>query len=235
MREEKSTSVKREIVINVPVEKVWNALVIPSERNKWETNNCEMDLRMGGVVQFDYGWGVSYTAIIEELIENKKLVFKGEDGHLTRWLVEPVTNGTKVSVEYTGMWIGDLGHMEMDNMAFGTYQFMRNLKTVLEESKDIRHTFWKSWVGALHRTNREGSVQAAKIVEIISDTPSDGVLKPGDLVITANGHKIQTYDDLEILVTEMGPEQKIELEIIRNEEKRNLHLTTISYGQKLVK
>jgi len=33
--EKQSTSVKREIIINVPPEKVWAALTIPSERNKW--------------------------------------------------------------------------------------------------------------------------------------------------------------------------------------------------------
>ncbi|MET3695899.1 PDZ domain-containing protein [Bacillus oleivorans] len=233
--EEKSTSVRREILVHVPIEKAWRALTIPGERNKWETKSCEIDLRVGGTAFFDYGWGVSYTAKIVELVEYEKMVLEGEDKHLTIWTLEQSGHMTKVTVEYTGIWIGDLGHMQMDNMAFGTYQFMRNFKTVMEEGRDIRGLFWKSWIGVLHRTYKGEEVQGVKVMQIVPDTPAEGFLQEGDIITSVNGNAITSYDDLEIIVTEATPEEVLVFEISRNAEKRMLKVQTIAYGQKLVK
>ena len=82
-------SVKREIFVNVSPEKVWKALTVPEERNRWETRNCELDIRVGGTVSLDYGWGVSYVGTIIELEENRKLVLEGEDEGLTTWTITP--------------------------------------------------------------------------------------------------------------------------------------------------
>lgn len=43
-------SVKREIFIKASPEKVWKALTVPEERNRWETRKCELDIRIGGTV-----------------------------------------------------------------------------------------------------------------------------------------------------------------------------------------
>ncbi|GAA0329644.1 hypothetical protein GCM10008967_20160 [Bacillus carboniphilus] len=231
--EEKITSVKRDIVIKVPVERVWRALITPSERNKWETRSCEMDLRIGGVATFDYGWGVSYSAKIVDLVENERIVFEGEDNHQTIWSVEAHSEGTKLTVEYTGLWIGDLGLMQADNMVFGTYQFMRNLKSVMENEMDIRQTFWKSWIGALHRTVEEEGVKGVKVVQLIKDTPAAIELQIGDIIVQVNETNVERYEDLEILVTEIGAEQRLTLDIIRNSEKHKVKLSTLPYGQKL--
>ena len=50
----------------------------------------------------------------------------------------------------------------MDNMAFGTYRFMRNMKSVLETDQDIRSTFWSSWIGMNHYTYRNDGIGASK-------------------------------------------------------------------------
>ncbi|WHT48496.1 hypothetical protein QNH10_01240 [Sporosarcina thermotolerans] len=46
-----------------------------------------------------------------------------------------------MAIEYTGIWSGDFEMMQADNMAFGTYQFMRNLKSVYEGKDDLRSVF----------------------------------------------------------------------------------------------
>ena len=134
-------SVRREIFVNVSPDKVWKALTVPEERNRWETRNCELDIRVGGTVSLDYGWGVSYVGTIIELEENRKLVLEGEGEGLTTWTITPQDGGSVVAIEYTGMWSGDYEMMQADNMAFGTYQFMRNLKSVYEKNTDIRVPF----------------------------------------------------------------------------------------------
>ena len=59
----------------------------------------------------------------------------------------------------------------MDNMAFGTYRFMRNMKSVLETDQDIRSTFWSSWIGMNHYTYRNDGIEGVKVVEVIAHTP----------------------------------------------------------------
>ncbi|GAB6927471.1 hypothetical protein JCM10914A_14540 [Paenibacillus sp. JCM 10914] len=154
--------VKREIVIRTSPERAWKALTDPEERNRWETRHCEIDLKLGGKIALDYGWGVSYTGVIEELIPSRKLTVKGEDGELTIWTIEPHTDGTLVAIEYTGLWSNEQEYMMMENMAFGTYRFMRNMKSVLENDQDIRSTFWSSWIGMNHYTYQGESLKGVK-------------------------------------------------------------------------
>ncbi|SMF68410.1 Uncharacterized conserved protein [Paenibacillus uliginis N3/975] len=54
------TTLKREIVIRTTPERVWKALTVPEERNRWETRICLIELKVGGAIELDYGWGVSY-------------------------------------------------------------------------------------------------------------------------------------------------------------------------------
>lgn len=228
--EKQSTSVKREIIINVSPEKVWAALTIPSERNKWETNTCKLELKPGGDAFFDYGWNSSYHCKVKEFIENEKLVFEGDDNNLTIWTLEEYENGTKVSIEYTGLWIGDLGHYEMDNMAFGTYQFMRNLKSVLENATDIRSSFWKSWIGVLHTTIHDQEINGTKVVRVKEGTPAYGLLEAGDIIVKVDGKDVHSHDDLEIYVTEKASDENLHLKILRNQKESGISLKTVPFG-----
>jgi uncharacterized protein YndB with AHSA1/START domain len=230
MMENKSTSVKREIVINQPPEKIWKALTVPAERNRWETENCEMDRRVGGEAYFDYGWGSTYRCKIVEFKEYKKLVLQGDEKQLTIWTLEKLAKGTKVTIEYTGLWISDIGHMEMDNMAFGTMQFMRNLKSVLEQEDDIRSRFWKSWIGIGHTTVQTILPNGTKVVRVHKGTPGFGVLQEGDIITHANGTEIQAHDDLELLVTETVPETEIHLDVCRKDINLRVSVKTVPFG-----
>ncbi|WP_262174701.1 SRPBCC domain-containing protein [Saccharococcus sp. Marseille-Q5394] len=223
-------SVKREIFVNVPPEKVWKALTVPEERNRWETRNCELDIRVGGTVSLDYGWGVNYVGTIIELEENRKLVLEGEDEGLTTWKITPQDGGSAVAIEYTGMWSGDFEMMQADNMAFGTYQFMRNLKSVYEGKEDLRARFWRSWIGVLHRTNPSG-IPGAKVVKTQPNTPAVGLVEVGDVITHVNRIKTTSYDVLETIVSETEPNKKIILTVMRDGRQLEVEMMTVPYGQ----
>ncbi|WP_096186552.1 SRPBCC family protein [Evansella halocellulosilytica] len=223
-------SVKKEIFIQVSPKRVWQALIIPSERNKWETNKCEIDLRVGGKIELDYGWGVDYSGTITEVVENERLVIQGSGDALTIWTITPQNNGSLVTIEYTGLWSGDIGIMEMENMAFGTYQFLKNFKSVLESQGDIRQTFWISWIGVYHRSAESEGV---KVVKVVKDTPGDGKIKVGDIILSLNGTEVNSYDELESIVTEIGAGKDLALDIVRGGERVDVHITTVPYGQKV--
>lgn len=223
-------SVKREIFIKASPEKVWKALTVPEERNRWETRKCELDIRIGGTVSLDYGWGVSYVGTIVEFEMNRKLVIEGEDKELTIWTIMPQDGGSVVAIEYTGIWSGDCEMMQADNMAFGTYQFLRNLKSVHEENEDLRSHFWRSWIGISHRTNPCG-IPGAKVVEVQPYTPSDGIVEVGDVITHVGSHETTSYDDVELIVSETEPNKKIMLSVMRNGQQIELELMTVPYGQ----
>lgn len=225
------TNVKREIVIHTTPERAWKALTDPQDRNRWETRHCEIDLKVGGKITLDYGWGVSYVGMIEEFIPNSKLVLRGADNELTIWTMEPHADGTLVGIEYTGLWSNEQEYMRMDNMAFGTYRFMRNMKSVLEDETDIRSTFWSSWIGMNHYTYRSDTLKGVKVVEVFPDTSADGVLEVGDIITSAAARAIQSYDELEDIVTSMEPGEEIVIEFVRNGEPVSATLSVLPYGQ----
>lgn len=223
-------SVQREIFVKASPDKVWKALTISEERNKWETKSCELDIQVGGKVSLDYGWGVSYIGTIVELEENHKLIIKGEDEELTTWTITPQDQGSLVRIEYTGSWAGDIGMMEMENMIFGTYQFMLNLKSVLEDEIDIRPNFWRSWIGVLHRTDKLGEVSGSKVVKVQPNTPADNHIQIGDIITLVDGTTTHSYDDVEKIISEFGAHREINIEINRNGFTQSLTLKTVPFG-----
>ncbi|MFS1519198.1 SRPBCC domain-containing protein [Bacillus sp. SCS-151] len=223
-------SVKREIFINAKPEKVWKALTSGEERNKWETKSCKIELKVGGKFSADYGWGVAHSATIVEIVEKKRLIMEDENNGRTIWTVTPQNNGSLVTLEFNGLWTGDLGMMEMENSSFGQYQFMRNMKSVIENNEDIRHLFWNSWIGMQHKTIEREGFKAREIVKIVPNTPADEVLRIGDLITSVNDQTVTTYDDLERVITEMPPQQEIKLAIKRDDKIKDVYLVTVPYG-----
>lgn len=224
-------AIEREIFVNMSPEKVWKALTVPEERNRWETQKCELDIRIGGTVSLDYGWGVSNVGTIIELEENRKLVHEGEDKELASWTITPQDGGSVVSIQYTGStWSGDYEIMQADNMSFGTYQFLRNLKSIYEGNADLRPRFWISWIGVFYRTNRDG-IPGVKVVKVQPNTQAEGLVQVGDIITCVNGTEIFSYDDVEIIVSETEPGKPIKLIVMRDGQELEIELMTVPYGQ----
>ncbi|MGG3283986.1 SRPBCC domain-containing protein [Paenibacillus solani] len=224
--------VKRDIIIRTTPERVWSALTDPQERNRWETRHCEIDLEIGGQITLDYGWGVSYKGTIVELVPPHKLTLKGEDEELTIWTITPHAEGSLVSIEYTGLWSNEREYMMMDNMAFGTYRFMRNMKSVLEGQSDLRPTFWSSWIGVNHYTYRDNGIEGVKVLEVFPNTTADGVIEIGDIIIRADSEVIHEYDEFEDKVTSMTPGEEIAIEFVRHGTLHRAVLLALPYGLK---
>lgn len=133
---------------------------------------------------------------------------------------------TNVSIEYTGNWVGDHGISEMENMLFGTFQFMLNLKTVMEDKYDQREHFWKSWLGLNNRTEND----RVKVVHVHEDTPVSGKVQIGDYIQAVNGEVVNHYDGCEIAITHQPVGTEIKLDIERNEKQIKVIANTIPYG-----
>ena len=216
----------KDIFIKADAARVWRALTIPEERNRWETRACTIDLRIGGEIYLDYGWNVTYNGTFTHLIKNEKIVTIDAEGNPTTWLITPVDDGCTVHIEYSGDWSGDVGLAEMENMLFGTFQFMLNLKGVLEQNTDIRDSFWKSWLGQINRTENN----RVKVVKIIPNTPADGIIQSGDYILKVNNETVHNYDAAELAVTHSEVGSEILLLVNRGDREFEVTLQTIAFG-----
>lgn len=230
-----TTSVVRNILVQASPEKVWNALTVVEERNKWETKSCSLDIRVGGQVHLEYGWGVTSSGTIIELIPHKKMVIENSEGNLAIWTLTEEGNSTRVSLEYTGLWVGDEGHMAIDNMSFGTQQFLNNMKSYFDNGVDLRDKYWSGWLAISHMTIREnhydkyGVEKGSLVLGVKKDSTTYNVLHAGDVIISANGHTVDSYEDLESIVFCMAPGEKITLELYRNKDIVSVEVSVLSY------
>jgi uncharacterized protein YndB with AHSA1/START domain len=224
-----TTSVKRSIIVKANIDRVWAALTAPAELMRWETVACEFDARLGGKSKRDFGWGVQSSGTVVEIEEKRKIVIQDdEDGSQVIWTLEPVSDGIEVAIEYTGLWTGDLEHSMAENMGFGTYQFLVNLKTVLETGIDIRKQLWRSWLGITHTTIRpdhrdEFHADHGTLVLKVSagSAASEAGIQPGDVILSVNGHPVASYSELEGMATSRDPGEIVDLGILRDGQQYN--------------
>lgn len=62
----KTDEIRRELVIDAPIEKVWDALTDPGQLSQWFGDIAEVDLRPGGRARF--GWS-EYESVSEAVVE----------------------------------------------------------------------------------------------------------------------------------------------------------------------
>ncbi|WP_176482024.1 SRPBCC domain-containing protein [Paucisalibacillus globulus] len=190
-------SVKREVVVNAPLEKVWIALTKEEHLNKWYTKEASIDFRVGGKGFMNHGWGSTSEGIYTEIEPMERFVLQGSDGDFrTITELKQVENGVKVSIEYQASFIAEMNDSIKENMLFGTGQFLDNLKSVYELGLDVREKLWRAWIGITHTT--EQTVTGTKVLTIKEGTAAEKAgLKPGDIITHLNNIKISGYDSFE--------------------------------------
>ncbi|HET7579582.1 MAG TPA: SRPBCC domain-containing protein [Bacillales bacterium] len=229
-------SVKREILIDASIEKVWRALTVPEELNRWYTEECEIDFRVGGRIKMVHGWGAWTSGTITEIVEQEKFAFQTGDHEYTVTTLTPVDNGVKVTVEYRMPFVGDEGMGMSENMAFGTDQFLRNAKSVLEDGVDLRPTFWQSWLGVFNTAVRPdhdeqyGTTYGTLVLDVSDDSPAKACgLLVGDVITSVNGERVASHEDLENCVWSVKPEQFLKLNILRGGQEKQLECQVIAH------
>ncbi|GEL76747.1 hypothetical protein TMU01_09820 [Tenuibacillus multivorans] len=115
-----------------------------------------------------------------------------------------------------------------ENMAFGTYQFMTNLKRVLEDGEDLRPTFWKSWLGFSHSSVRVE--KGSKVRGIKEGTPAEKAgIDKGDVITGVNGKQVESFQDLERMITTSEVGEILTLTIDRNGTEGDVRCETVPY------
>lgn len=98
--------VTRDVVLDLSVEEVWQLLTDPDELAAWFAAPLALDLRPGGVAAFADG-GTVRRAVVDEVVEGRRLAFTWDDGdgtlsHVTFDLhADEDSGGVRVAVTET--------------------------------------------------------------------------------------------------------------------------------------
>ncbi|MGE7948516.1 SRPBCC domain-containing protein [Lysinibacillus sp. NPDC093688] len=222
-------SVKREIVVNAPLNKVWDALTKPEHLNLWYTKNADIEFCIGGKGYMNHGWGATSEGVFTEIDIMKRFVLQSIDGDFTTITsLEEIGDSVKVSIEYQASFIGEMNQSTKENMLFGTSQFLENLKSVYESGTDKRSKFWKTWIGIAHTTNdgergtrvlqvKEGSVAAA------------AGIKPEDIILEVDGEEVGGYESFERTLNKKNVNGNVTLTIESKNEKSQVNCLVDAY------
>ncbi|MFA1819647.1 SRPBCC domain-containing protein [Virgibacillus oceani] len=215
--DEVKDSVKCEIMIRAPLNKVWDALTKPEYLKRWYAKQADVDFQIGGKGYIEHGWGVVSSGIYTEISEGKKFVLESEDGSFkTITILKQENEGVRVSIEYKITFLGEEGEAVKENMLYGTYQFLKNLKSVYEMDNDLRSEMWKGWIGAVHTTSN-GETQGSKVLKVGAKGPADRAsIQSGDVITALDGEAISGYEDLENAVNKNGAGSIVQLKVIRD-------------------
>jgi uncharacterized protein YndB with AHSA1/START domain len=98
--EEAVVEVTREVVLEAPLEEVWETLTDPAELSEWFANDVELELEPGGDGVFRWDDGEERRAVVEDVDPLRRFAFTWEDGRVSIELDE-VEGGTRVLVTET--------------------------------------------------------------------------------------------------------------------------------------
>ena len=93
--------VTREVVLEAPVEEVWDALTDPEQLEEWFANDVELDLERGGDGVFRWDDGEERHAVVEEVVPERRFTFTWDDKGRVEIELEEVEGGTRVLVTET--------------------------------------------------------------------------------------------------------------------------------------
>ena len=93
--------VEREIVFPAEPDEVWEALTEPEQLEEWFANEVELDPHEGGAGVFRWENGEERRATVREAVPGEKLVLDWDDEGEVEFTVEPVPDGTRLTVRET--------------------------------------------------------------------------------------------------------------------------------------
>ncbi len=95
----------------------------------------------------------------------------------------------------------------------GEKQYQKLLVTMMDESKVARR-----WWPCVRRGMTKVTGQGAQVQELADTSKAKGLLRPGDVIVEADGQPITTSNDLVALIQAHRPGETMRLAVKRGEE-----------------
>jgi uncharacterized protein YndB with AHSA1/START domain len=142
METTQSRTIAVEQTINATPERIFKALTDAKELESWFPSKVSSDPKVGGEYSFtfedknDPSKDHIRNGKFTELVPGKKVRYDWMDTTDVTFNISPAANGTRVSLTHSG-WDAD-DNANIDAHTQGWTFFLQNLKSYLEEGKDLR-------------------------------------------------------------------------------------------------
>ena len=93
--------VRREIVLPVTREELWEALTEPERLEDWFANEVDVDLRPGGAASFRWSNGEERHAVVTTVDPEERLAFDWDDEGTVEFTLADDADGTRLTVVET--------------------------------------------------------------------------------------------------------------------------------------
>jgi uncharacterized protein YndB with AHSA1/START domain len=136
--------VKETFYIRASVPSVFAALSDSRELTKWLLKTAKLDPRKGGKYKFAWIGGYEDEGRVLEFNKNKKLVLdwagSGNRSKVT-FTTKKAGNTTMLTLIQSGFPSTTEGNLRSKQTAVGWTYYVMNLKSLLENKKDLRHKY----------------------------------------------------------------------------------------------
>lgn len=180
----------REILIEASPDRIWRVLTVPSERTQWEAGFAEIELRVGGRIELDYGQvrdvGPRVRMELGDFADNDAgQAYREGAGFAFRLFLGNLKSLVEGGVDQrAGWWRGWTG--------------------IGRISLEPRH--------AAYTAVSTGSL----VIRVSPGSPAaEAGLQVGDVIVAVNGHPVAAYADLAQVTVEAAPGERLRLGIMR--------------------
>jgi uncharacterized protein YndB with AHSA1/START domain len=199
-------------VIDAPRRRVWDALTLPEERNKYVCTENQADLRAGGafIEVFQYGparAGVFLVVDRPNRLVQENFVFDRGTSHryFNAFTLSNSFGGTALTIDVEGFSRNDSEDWLRESMYVGWKTELQVLKAYVETGEDIRPEVWKGVLMGLRFVSSD-TPPGVRIIDVIANTPAAAAgLRVADVVQGVDGTKVADFLEFREQISRFSP------------------------------
>ncbi len=148
--------IEQSVEIDAPPDRVFEALIIPQQLERWIASRARVEPRVGGV--YDIGWELSGTVKILELEPGARLVYswaayQDEPETVVTWTLEGSGGKTRLTIVQSGFD----PDIPLDGLYTGWLHYLQRIKSLVEYGDDWQPAINKSAPRPIPTTPRRSS------------------------------------------------------------------------------
>jgi uncharacterized protein YndB with AHSA1/START domain len=224
-------TITNSIAIAASPERVWDALTLERELNRWETTEAHLDLRTGGDFLYVYQYGPPRPGTFLVVDPPKRmtqlnLVFNGDRSfrYVNTNTLTPTDEGTLLTVVVEGFGDDEVERWLCESMDLGWETDLQILKAWVERGVDLRAELWRGLnMGVAYVSAPAGGI---KLLEVFDGGPANrSGLRVGDVIVAMDGRGCDDFRGFRRLLSDCEIGQTVDIDYERDGVRSTASLT----------